>query len=545
MIIPFEIVRNISGYLLKKEMLECLTVCKSWYRAMFESLYGSVTIKTCGSFRAFLYVIAHHELTPGKFVRKMELYIEDFNERPVTFTEFELLTRYCINLHELLFSHNKYWRCMNELNLSNVWLHLAKVPISRNRLSLQVCNKMKDRLQEVVFFEHDQSIMSFISSPSPKLLKAEITTRFLLLKTSTVKSLHLCAPRLQELSLMVCMENINETNAAASVIPLIEKHNNHIQTLKCIIHHPDSAWFPIIKSTYHNVDKLTLVVNNILPKLPGYTARRYTKFEIVRSIIDLIKSTDIRQLNMDFRYVDDISFMQAATATLLYDHCNESTNLKTSVSVKSSFAVPDDFDYSCRFKSKLTTTLEQPGQQKVVRQELDYRFMRDPDEEDEDNNVSEVDLLEYAIIRPINKLVVELFLDVGIGGEFSWSSIITKKRAIYFDQILNYFSNLESLTLTSTFYEFCGSCLQNDIRFTLSTSSTKVNYKFFKCLTVNCVSVDKCIFQFLFKNCPALEELTLIDCQLDEVTVLILECLSLESDVLLDIKQDDSKKLLI
>lgn len=545
MIIPFEVVRNISEYLSKKEILECLTVCKSWYRAMFESLYGSVTIKTCRSFRAFLYVIAHHELTPGKFVRNMELYIEDFNERPVTFTEFELLTRYCMNLHELLFSHNKYWRCMNELNLSNVWLHLAKVPVSRNRLSLQVCNKIKDRLQEAAFFEHDQSILSFISSPSPKLLKAEITTRSLLLKTSIVKSLHLCAPLLRELSLMVCMENINETNAAASVIPLIDKHNNHIQTLKCLIHHPDSAWFPIIKSTYHNVDKLTLVVNNILPKLSGYTVRRYTKFEIVRSIIDLIKYTNIRQLKMDFRYVDDISFMQAATATLLYDHCNESTNIKTSVSVKSSFVIPDDFDYSCRFKSKLTTTSEQSGNQKVVHQELDYRFMRDPDEEDEDSNVSEVDLLEYAIIRPINKLVVELSLDIGIGGEFSWSNIITKKRAIYLDQILNYFSNLESLTLTSTFYEFCGGCLQNDIRFTLSTSSTKINYKSFKSLTANSISVDKCIFQFLFKNCPTLKELTLIDCQLDEVTILILECLSLEADVLLDIKQDDSKRLLI
>ncbi|KAK4513644.1 uncharacterized protein ATC70_005648 [Mucor velutinosus] len=542
MLIPFEVVRHISRYLSTKEMLECLLVCKSWHRPMFESLFNLVTIKTCRSFRAFLYVIAHHELTPGKFVKTLELYIEDFNERPVTFTEFELLSRYCSNLNELMFSHNKYWRCMNDLDLSTIWLHLRKVPISRNRASLEVCIKLKDRLEQVAFYAQDQSILFFMTtSPHcPRLLKMDVATCHLLLTTDALKSIHVCAPLLRELSLMVCMENISDPPPPLS---LVDRHMNHVQELKCLIHHPDSAWFPIIKATYYDIDKLTMIISNVTPRHAGYTARQHTKFEIVRSLIDLIKSTSIRELEMDFKFVDDISFLQAATATLLYDQCND-LGTAMPVSVKASFVVPGDFDCHHQFLAKLTRS-ETHEQQKRAHHQLEYRFIRESDEEDDEHNVSELDLLAYTIISPINKLVTELSLDIGIGGDFLWSSVITKKRCVCFDQVLSYFTHLESLTLSSHLYEFCGDCMQSDVKVTVSSPVKNAKHKSLIALTVKNISIDKCVYQYLFKNCVQLSTLRLIDCQIDDETTLILECLSLESDVLLEINQDPSKIAII
>lgn len=537
MLIPFEVVRHISRYLSTRETLKCLSVCKSWYRPMFESLFNSVTIKTCRSFRAFLYVIAHHELTPGKFVKTLELYIEDFNERPVTFTEFELLSRYCSNLNELMFSHNKYWRCMNDLDLSTTWQHLRKVPISRNRVSLEVCNKLRDRLEQVAFYAQDKSILSFMSaSPHcPRLLKMDVATCHLLLTPDAVRLIHDCAPLVRELSLMVCMENISDPPPA---LPLVGRRINRVQELKCLVHHPDSAWFPIIKSTYYDIDRLTIIISNITPRHAGYTARHHTKFEIVRSLIDLIKSTSIRELEMDFKFVEGISFLQAATATLLYDQCNNLA-MAMPVSVRASFVVPGDFDCHHRFLAKLTTP-ETP-EEKRVHHQLEYRFIREFDEDSDEHNVSELDLLAYTIIKPINKLVAKLSLDIGIGGDFLWSNVITKKRYVCFDQVLSYFVNLESLTLSSNMYEFCGGCIQSDIKFTVSSPVRNVKHESLTSLTVKDISIDKCVYQYLFRNCTQLSTLKLIDCQIDDETTLILECLSLECDVLFEISQDPSK----
>lgn len=542
MLIPFEVIRHISRYLSTKETLECLSVCKNWHRPMFESLFNSVTIKTCRSFRAFLYVIAHHELTPGKFVKTLELYIEDFNERPVTFTEFELLSRYCSNLNELMFSHNKYWRCMNDLDLSTTWLHLRKVPISRNRVSLEVCTKLKDRLEQVALYAQDKSILSFMTtSPKcPRLLKMDVATCHLLLTIDGVRLIHNCAPLLRELNLMVCMENISDPPPA---LPLLDRHMNHVQELKCLIHHPDSAWFSIVKSTYYDINKLTMIISNITPRHAGYTARQHTKFEIVRSLIDLIKSTTIRELEMDFKFVDDISFLQAATATLLYDQCN---NLATTmpVSVNASFVAPGDFDCHHRFLAKLTTP-EPYEHEKRAHHQLEYRFIRELDEDGDEHNVSELDLLAYTIIRPINKLVTELSLNIGIGGDFLWYNVVTTKRCVCFGQVLSYFANLESLTLSSDLYGLSGSSLQSDIKFTVSSPVKNIKHQSLTALTVKNISIEKCVYQYLFKNCTQLSTLKLIDCQIDYETTLILECLSLESDVLLEISQDASKTTMI
>ncbi|CEP18826.1 hypothetical protein [Parasitella parasitica] len=534
MLVPFEVARQISGYLSQKEALECLLVCKNWYRPMLESLYSSVVLRTCRSFRVFLYVIAHHELTPGKFVKELELYIEDFNERPVTFTEFELLSRYCINLNDLQFSHTRYWRCMNELDLTNTWPHLRKVPTSRNKISFEVCYKIKDRLEEVAFFAQDESILAFISSPCPKLLKLEVATRHLLLTIDTIRSIHHCAPFVQNLCLMACMENISDNSF--NVPPLIDEHNNHVQHLKCLIHHPDSAWFSVIKSTYHSIDTLTLIISNIPPRQSGYISRPYTKFEIVRSIIDLIKGISIRDLEMDFKFVADISFMQAATATLLYDHCNKVLNKSMSVSVRASFIIPGDFDYHHGFKSKLKTL--ESSNKVAIHHELEYRFIREFDDENDDYSVSELDLLEYTIVRPINKLVLHLSMNIGTRDEFFWTNVMTNKQHVHFDQILSYFSNLESLTVTSNLSGISGSNPDSEVKLTLSSATKKTDNSSLKCLTVQSASIDKCIFQFLFKHCTALTKLILTDCQIDDVTTLVLECLSLESDILLEINQD-------
>lgn len=531
MLIPFEVARLISRHISTKDTLECLLVCKSWYRPMFESLFNSVTIKTCRSFRAFLYVIAHHELTPGKFVKKMELYMEDFRERPVTFTEFELLSRYCHNLRELMFFYIQYWDYMNDLDLSITWLHLRKVPVSRNRASLEVCCKLKDRLEQVALDAPDWSILlPFLSSSTPcsRLLKMDVDAYSLFLTADTVRSIHRCAPLVQELSLMACMENINDSPPS---LPLVDKRMNHVQELKCLIHHPDSAWFPVIKSTYYDIDKLAMVISDMPPQHVGYTARHYTKFEIVRSLIDLIKNTTIRELEMDFKFVDDISFLQAATATLLYDQCNDLT-MTMPVSVKASFVMPGDFDSHHQFFAKLTTT-ETPEQEKRVRHQLRYRFIGELDEDNDEQDVSELDLLAYTLIRPINKLVAELILDIGFGDNFLWSYyVVTKKRCVCFDQVLSYFINLESLALSSSLFEFCGGV----VKFTVSNTVKNIKHKSLKALTVKNAFIDKCVYQFLFKNCTQLSTLTLVDCRIDDETTLILECLSLESDVLLSIR---------
>ncbi|KAL7309907.1 hypothetical protein PS15m_010730 [Mucor circinelloides] len=530
MFIPFEVVRLISHHISTKDTLECLLVCKSWYQPMFESLFNSVTIKTCRSFRAFLYVIAHHKLTPGKFVKKMELFMGDFRGRPVTFTEFELLSRYCYNLRELMFFYIQYWNYMNDLDLSITWLHLRKVPVSRDRASLEVCCKLKDRLEQVALHALDEPLLPFLSSSTPcsRLLKMDIDACYFLLTADTVRSIHRCAPLVQELSLMVCMENINDSLPS---LPLVDKRMNHVQELKCLVHHPDSAWFPVIKSTYYDIDKLTMIISGMPPRHAGYTARHYTKFEIVRSLIDLIKNTSIRELEMDVKFVDDISFLQAATATLLYDQCNDLT-MTMPVSVKASFVFPGDFDSHHQFCAKLTTT-EMPEQEKRVRHQLRYQFIREFDEGNDELDVSELDLLEYTIIRPINKLVAELILDVGIEDNFPWTYYVaTKKRSVCFDQVLSYFINLESLVLSSSLFEFFG----NVVKFTVSNTAKNVKHKSLKILTVKNAFIDKCVYQFLFKNCTQLSTLTLVGCGIDDETTLILECLSLESDVLLNIR---------
>ncbi|KAL9544712.1 hypothetical protein MBANPS3_007478 [Mucor bainieri] len=303
---------------------------------------------------------------------------------------------------------------MNDLDLSTTWLHLRKVPISRNRVSLEVCSKLKDRLEQVALYAQDQSILSFMTtSPHcPRLLKMDVATCHLLLTMDGVRSIHGCAPLLRELSLMVCMENTSDTPPA---LPLLDRRMHHIQELKCLIHHPDSAWFPIIKSTYYDIDKLTMVISNITPRHAGYSARQHTKFEIVRALIDLIKSTTIRELEMDFKFVDDISFLQAATATLLYDQCNNLT-MTMPVSIKASFVGPGDFDCHHRFLANLTTPNINKEESNKVHHQLEYRFIREFDEDNDEHNVSELDLLAYTIIRPINKLVAELSLDIGTGG---------------------------------------------------------------------------------------------------------------------------------
>ncbi|GAN03645.1 hypothetical protein MAM1_0045c03100 [Mucor ambiguus] len=505
---------------------------------MFESLFNSVTIKTCRSFRAFLYIIAHHELTPGKFVKTLELYIEDFNERPVTFTEFELLSRFCSNLNELKFPYNRYWRYINDLDLSSTWLRLRKVPISRSRASLEACSKLKDRLEQVAFYAQDRAILSFMTtSPHcPRLTKMDVATCHLLLTADGVRSIHGCAPLLQELSLMVCMENISDP---PPVLPLIDRRMNHVQTLKCLIHHPDSAWFPIIKSTYYDIDRLTMIISNRTPRHTVYTVRHHTKFEIVRSLMDLIKNTTIRELEMDFKFVDDISFLQAATATLLYDQCNN-LEITMPVSVKASFVVPGNLDCHHQFLAKLTTP-DVPKEENRVYHYLEYRFIRVSDEFNDEDNVSEIDLLAYTIIRPINKLVTELSLDIGVGSDFLWF----KKRCVCFDQVLSYFVNLESLTLSSNLYDFCGGCIQSLTQFSVSVPVKNTKHQYLTALTVENMLIDKCVYQYLFKNCTQLSTLRLIDCQIDDETTLILECLSLESDVLLEISQNASKTTMI
>jgi hypothetical protein len=538
MILPYEIVLQIVTFLETTDKINCLTVCKAWYRPTLESVYCNVRFKSLRKLRKFIDMIAHHPLTPGIYVKRLRLVntttTRSSRGRPMIFTEFELLTRYCINLTELYFNEPWYWYCLLQLDWSCTWLNLRKLPPvnSLEYITRTLYPTLADRLTEFhVQRRPEFDVMIQLLSTMPKLQSIVLGGTTWNLTTNELQKIHTAAPRARRLKAMFRLPPSTDDQQL-----LICKHNSFLDHLHCHIDHPLSGWFSIIQTMYYNVQTLVLQ----LVERDGHIGQEsFSTIASFEPTLNLIKHINVQQLEISLRSYALNKYVEDMILSIVYEY-----NLKDPTIISTVSFVLDYFDEqpcyygsSNRFNKqksfKSISTRSFSKSKHGIQTHVHHAFALNFDISEE-LDYNEFSAIKGFITHPIHLSVTRLTMTREI-------TYCTKKNyVLYFDSLLTYFQNLESLSLDCIIDRTQFKAMEHQTKYMqLSVSSTmdQHTYPSFRSLTVRSIKINRSLYQYLFSKCPNISILKITDCKLDEETTLVLEYLCLQHDVLLCIKQ--------
>ncbi|KAI8375056.1 hypothetical protein EDC96DRAFT_497718 [Choanephora cucurbitarum] len=406
-LLPYEVIFNISQFISTADKLSCITVCRAWYRPVFESLYTHVHLSSLQSFRAFLYVIAHHPLLPGSQVRKLCLYVAqrsrfDFRGRPMTVTEMEILARYCYNLNSFFFHDLWYWHCLDQLELTQLWPKLHRLPTARFGITaLKVFEKLGDRLTDLCIsyaglsFEKVCRLLALMK----QLETLSIHDRSMRLDMELLNEIHAAAPHLKHLDLQTQMLN--------TVTTIQKSVYCQIRSLQCSIYQPDSVWFTLIKSCYPRLQSLSFyILRNFTQDIPSTEEA----MECLDSIFDLVKHTSIQRLNVHVRHPYDHSFIENYTLGLLYAFSVLDSQSIPSLSIY--FRYFDWTDYTLTESNYLIREIpEALDSSSTVYKATSHHTLSFEFGIGEEYDFNEMNVLSTWLTKPINFLVTHLTLE--------------------------------------------------------------------------------------------------------------------------------------
>lgn len=545
MVLPYEVLLQIVTFLDTADKITCLKVCTAWYRPTLESLYSNAQFYSLCKLRKFINMIAHHPLTPGIYVRRLRLFNATRNtrqERPMIFTEFELLTRYCINLNELYFNEPWYWYCLLQLDWSCTWLNLHKLPAvySLSYITRTLYPKLGDRLTEFhVQRRPEFDVMVHLLSTMPNIQSIILGGTIWNLTTTELQRIHLAAPRARILKTMFRVPHFTHHQLSISKYT---NNNSLLDYLHCHIDHPNSGWFSIIPNMYYNVHTLLL-------QLIDHNSRRMGEEDILsvasfESAVNMIKHIDVQQLEIMLKSHDLKNHVEDMILSLVYEYNLMEPAIISTVSFVLEYSDEqylggngNRFHKQWSLKSTSTRSFSKSrhGIQKYVHHEFTMNF-----DISEKLDCNEMDALKGFITDPINLSVTMLTMT----REINHSSLARKMPyLIYFDSLLDHFQNLEFLSLGCIVgHSQFRAIMEHQTKYMqLSVSSMAMAnrniYSSFRSLTVRSVKINRSLYQYLFKKCPNISTLKIINCKLDEETTLVLEYLCLQHNVLLCIKQ--------
>lgn len=518
---PFEVLYTIASNLEKKDQLSFLTVCKAWYRPLLESLYNQVEIDNLKTFRSFLVSITHHRHLPNLHVKKLKLpsttgtYDWELNERCMTFTEFELLARHCINLTEISFFGNGYWAWMNQLDLSRLWLRLTKLPLSFGAQdSYHVFRSMAARLVSLelgMSFPAPFNVMDLLPLMN-NLRTIYIHDRKMAIDLSCLQNIK----QVQNLTLM--------TNVAPSYYDLLPIQHN-LKVFTCTIDDPNSNWFSVLKALYKDIDAVSIYL--IVDK--HNTGDNLLK--MVGAILDMIHVTNIQQVRTLFPNTDDFSLaVESAIMDTVYDYTIwDEHGFTSSISLEIKFYDHSGFIFSHNSFESIFS-----------RERIQEHVFKIATSRPNDNNGNyEVDFLVDIIKAPINLQLKQLVITMATSLYYTRLPEIKDTRLIFLDTILDHFPHLDTFTLVVDIKEVNPNKKSkpwidfvNYTELTIRNIPSRKPHPFIRVLNIRSAKINRSVYHYLFKSCRYLSKLHLTDCYFnDDETVIALEYLCLQNHV--------------
>ncbi|KAI9277548.1 hypothetical protein BY458DRAFT_504418 [Sporodiniella umbellata] len=268
--LPYEIVKNIIVSLDRHDRLNCLTLCKSWHRAIIDVLYIDVSFKKISHFRSFLHSITHHfkNLSPGLNVKSIKLGIdyrsgENTEQNRMCFTEFELLARHCPNTTELQFDLPMYWNYMLELNFDRLWLKLRKMPdtnggIVTRAVLLSMGKRLEHYALDTVGSTNQISRQKVYDDLSlcGDLKTVLIRARSLSLTISDVTKMISTNKNLKDLSLYTRIERDTLGSSEQDSMIVQPSTIKHLKSFACIVHCQNHPILEYIRTNIKELDKV-------------------------------------------------------------------------------------------------------------------------------------------------------------------------------------------------------------------------------------------------------------------------------------------------
>jgi hypothetical protein len=537
--LPFEVVQKIVENIDRKYKLHSLILCKSFYQPCLESLYHHVTITHLDQFRSFLLAITHHRHQPNLHVKRLDLDISDLwslnyvipesYERPMMFTEFELLARHCINLTQLHFPNSMFrcWKFLQELDLQKFWPRLVKLPpLIHYNSSFQVYQDMANRLVQLDIsgpFRISINLEKLI--PHMRNLETVIINDMqVTLDTNFVYHLSNTHPHLRHLNLWTTLKTASNSSS-------IDTTTAALKTLICEIDRLDSTWFSLFNTIYRNTDSLTMTV-----RAPG------REEEIIAPILYTIQSTNIKQLKSIFRNLKDFaSFAENLVLETVYGYDVWDQSSSSTISLNLNYQ-----DYLHRLRNKLVSQFSR-RKNKIATHE--FTLDCEVDKEIDYNPITY--LSKHILKKPIHLQLTRMTLTrnyklhanmLGDSRKYCYT------RSVFLDSALDYFPNLEYLTIAFDL-ETEDSPLKigwtiiplpkynvdfNFQKVTLSSNKPAIipQHYSLRYLKIKSSTIDRSVYYYLFKKCPNLSILCIQDCRLkDDETLIALEYLCLEHNV--------------
>lgn len=521
--LPFEIFKNIFSHLETIDLLCVLTVCKKWYRPVYETLYSSVDIRSERSFRAFLYTIAHHELKFGDHVKKLSLIPEDKsmygNSRSISFTEFDLLARHCPALEELYFHDPRYWKFLNFLDWDTTWLHLRRIPSANGgHASFRVYCKLGERVSDLeigTFLQHSD-LTTMLSQLTQ--LKELTLNKYTLdpINTDILNTIHRESPQLEHLMLKT---RIDRRKTTLTTLP-----PDTLKSLACYIYSPDSPWFSLIQSYYSHISVLSLYIletdqeraydtlfamfhNLGLDHQLEDNNSSSSSLDYFKPLIDLYTHSSIPRIDVLFQ-----KFIKMPQLEQLFKSLVQSS---TTFSIGFTYYDSDDVEEFSHLQNMternlfISTTKLNDKQHHTVQYHSPI-----PPEQDE--------MLIFHHL-PGTHLVTELTLTRKMVSEY-------QRSKVFLDELLYEFPRLQKMAVGCD-RESCG------LAYSISNLDfTKRQHLCLEELTFTCVRIYPLVLTFIIENCPRLTHLNMIECDMDEVAVMALDYFCLQQHIKLNIK---------
>jgi hypothetical protein len=443
-----------------------------------------------------------------------------FKARAMTFTEFELLARYCVNLSELYFFNIGYWRFMTEIDFTKQWLKLVKIPEFIGwRDNFEVYQQLKDRLVDISLrslCEPQFRVMDLVNN-SERVQSLAFEDSNLTLSTKDLLQMHKCYSQLKTLVLYTKLlkEEMDDD---------IEPVTTSLRSLSCTVDSPHSPWFSLFETWYKDIDSLRLRCNL------EAEARSINWFVMVESILDILHSSNIQQLQFTFYNSEELKFIaEHAITETVYDDiiCD------TTPTISMNFDYADADDNNLKKANKLQCSISK----KSSLREFDMRYNLGHEE-----GWSEIDFLKKLMKNPIRYQLTHLSLTrIITRGTHPDAYKYKTPRPLHLDSVLDYFPNLHSLKFTLEKEEQCYFGANKPPKnkddsylatVTLGDKNISSLHGRLQCLQVVSTTIDPSVYQYLFRKCPHLSSLILKNSRIrDDETLLALEYLCLENNV--------------
>ncbi|OBZ80707.1 hypothetical protein A0J61_11245 [Choanephora cucurbitarum] len=253
--------------------------------------------------------------------------------------------------------------------------------------------------------------------------------------------------------------------------------------------------------------------------------------ECLDSIFDLVKHTSIQHLNVHVRHPYDHSFIENYTLGLLYAFSVLDSQSIPSLSIY--FRYFDWTDYTLTESNYLIREIpEALDSSSTVYKATSHHTLSFEFGIGEEYDFNEMNVLSTWLTKPINFLVTHLTLERQIRD----TNYAGKACPLFLDSVLAHFPQLISLTYSREIKLRKGIDNADLALLTLLDRHDNTKHEHIRYLHIKNVKIDRYVYRHLFRQCPHIVKIELVNCDLDEETVLALEYYCLSNDVTLILK---------